>query len=83
MQVGRKGFATICFITQIENAKMARNGKTKCKDVARRSQGGRKEGARHMLSSILGPCRESTISKYYKPIEAERAKATDDLKIED
>ena len=82
MQGGRKGVATICFITQIENAKMARNGKTKCKDVARRSQGGRKEGARHELSSILGPW-GNTISKYYKPIEAERAKATDDLKIED
>ena len=82
MQGGRKGVATICFITHIENAKMARNGKTKCKDVARRSQGGRKEGARHELSSILGPWGK-TISKYYKPIEAERAKATDDLKIED
>ena len=84
--------ARIVFIILFENTKWGPSGNAWCKevarsfkggsrDVARRSQGGRREGAKHVLSSILGPW-ESTISKDYKAIEAERAKATDDLKIE-
>ena len=52
------------------------------KEVTRRSKGGRREVARHMLSASSSPWEEHNIKRLYKPYEAERAKATDDLKIE-
>ena len=36
-----------------------------------------------MLSASSSPWEEHNIKRLYKPYEAERAKATDDLKIED
>ena len=62
---------SLVFIVLFEGPKGACNGNACRREVAGMSQGGRKEGARHVLSSILGPW-EGTISKI-EPLNNERA----------
>ena len=60
------------------------------REVARRSQGGRREvagwsqvGRKAHAFINFDPLAKDNIKRLYKQYEAERAKATDDLKIED